>query len=353
MHQRTIKRSHDGITIGLDVGDRFTHICVLDPDGEVTQRTRVRTTRQGLTRALDRPLARVVLETGTHSPWISRLARKLGHDTIVAHARKLRSIIESDSKNDDADAEELARLARVDAKMINPVTHRNEQAQRDLAMLHARDTLVRMRTQLVNQIRGFAKSLGLRIGTCSTEHFPKAVREELGEDLFPGVDVMLAMLEKLTTDINRLTRQAERIATDRYPDTAVVRQIKGVGPVTALAFVLTIEEPSRFPRSRTVGAYLGLRPRQRDSGERKPQLGISKAGDSFVRRLLINCAHYIMGPFGPDTDLRSFGQRIADRGGKAAKKRAVTAVARKLAVLMHRLWMTGEVYEPIGYGRSA
>jgi transposase len=124
-------------------------------------------------------------------------------------------------------------------------------------------------------------------------------------------------------------------------------QVSGVGTLTAMAFVLTIEEPHRFRRSRDVGCYLGLRPKQQDSGERSPQLRITKAGDSYLRKILVSSAHYIIGPFGPDTDLRRWGLKLCERGGKNAKKRAVVAVARKLAVLLHRLWVTGEVYEPL------
>src|ERR1035437_9476712 len=136
-------------------------------------------------------------------------------------------------------------------------------------------------------------------------------------------------------------------AQTRYPQTALLTQVSGVWTLTAMAFVLTIEDPQRFARSRDVGCYLGLRPKQQDSGERSPQLRITKAGDSYLRKMLVSCAHYIIGPFGPDTDLRRWGLKLCERGGKNAKKRAVVAVARKLAVLLHRLWVTGEVYEPL------
>ena len=131
-----------------------------------------------------------------------------------------------------------------------------------------------------------------------------------------------------------------------------MRQVKGVGPITALAYGLTLENAEHFAKSRAVGPYLGLVPKQEDSGESQPQLGISKAGDTMVRKLLVGSAHYILGPFGPDTDLRGYGLRLCERGGKNAKKRAAVAVARKLAVLLHRLWVSGEVYEPLGYASS-
>ena len=137
-------------------------------------------------------------------------------------------------------------------------------------------------------------------------------------------------------------------AETEYPETAAIRTIYGVGPLTALAFVLVLNnDRDRFPRSRDVGCYIGLRPKQRESGERSPQLGITKAGDSLLRRLATQSAQYILGPFGKDSALRRWGLSLALRGGKNAKKRAITAVARKLVILMHRIWITQEVYEPL------
>jgi transposase len=126
-----------------------------------------------------------------------------------------------------------------------------------------------------------------------------------------------------------------------------LRQVEGVGPLTALTFVLTLEDPYRFEKSRSVGAYLGLVPASDKSGDRDPQRRISKEGDEMLRKLLVGSAHYILGPFGGDSDLRRHGEKIASRGAKNAKKRAAVAVARKLAVLLHRLWVTGEVYDPL------
>ena len=262
-------------------------------------------------------------------------------------------IAENDAKTDEVDAELLARLGRVDPGLLKPIVHRGERAQHDRILLLARDGLVRSRTQLVNQVRGFAKSLGHRMPSSSTEAFPRRVREQFQcKDLFPGQSVMLEMIARLTQEIRRMDREAEKLCKDRYPETGVLRQVKGVGALTALGFVLTLEDPSRFAKSRTVGAYLGLRPRSRQSGEQQPQLRITKAGDALLRRYLVGAAQYILGPFGPDTELRRFGLKLAERGGKAAKKRAVVAVARKLSVLLHRLWVTGEEYQAIGYGQS-
>jgi len=157
----------------------------------------------------------------------------------------------------------------------------------------------------------------------------------------------------LSDCIQEYDKKIEKLAREKYGHTALLRQVKGVGPITALAYVLTLENPKRFVKSRDVGPYLGLVPRQEDSGESQPQLGISKAGDTMVRKLLVGSAQYILGPFGPDTDLRRYGVRLCERGGKNAKKRAAVAVARKLAVLLHCLWVSGGVYEPLRHGMAA
>jgi transposase len=342
-----------GVTVGLDLGDRYSEGCVVDASGEVVETFRVRTTEPALGKRLSSfPASRVVIEVGTHSPWVSRLVTRLGHEGIVANPRRVRLIAENDSKSDGFDAELLARLGRVDPTLLSPIVHRGEEAQRDLVRIRARDGLVRARSQLINQVRGFAKSLGERCPASSAEAFPRRVRAKLPGDLFPGLAALLAMIERLTGEIRAMDREIERLCREKYPETEVLRQVKGVGPITALCFVLVLEDPSRFRKSRSVGAYLGLRSRQRDSGEQRPQLRITKAGDALLRRLLVTAAQYILGPFGPDTELRRFGLRLAERGGKAAKKRAVVAVARRLAVLLHRLWSTGEVYQPLGYDAS-
>jgi len=340
-------------TIGLDLGDRFSQVCVLDAAGEVGARFRVATTRKGLEGGLARyPGARVVLEVGTHSPWVSHALEETGFEVIVANPRRLRSITQSDRKDDRADAEQLARLGRVDPKLLSPIRHRGLSVQRERARLTVRDGLVRSRVLLVNQARGLAKPLGLRLPQCTTEGFASRMRREGMGDAFPGMASLVAMVEQLTQSIRALEREIERVSQDHYPETKHLRQVAGVGSLTALAYVLTLEDPQRFRRSRSVGAYLGLRPRRRQSGEQDPLLRITKAGDPYLRRLLVQSAHYILGPFGPDTDLRRFGLRLMARGGRAGRKKALVAVARKLAVLLHRLWVTGAIYEPVRGGAA-
>jgi transposase len=340
--------SEDGLTIGLDLGDRFTEGRVLNGLGEVIEAFRVRTTESALSsRLASYAPSRVILEVGTHSPWVSRTVSRLGHEAVVANPRRVRLIAENDAKSDGVDAELLARLGRVDPALLKPIAHRGLQAQRDRILIQTRDGFVRARTQLVNQVRGFAKALGTRLPASSTEAFPKRVRATTPMDLFPGLELLLETIERLTATIRQMDHAVERLCRERYPETELLRQVPGVGAITALYYVLTIEDASRFAKSRAVGAYVGLRPKQRDSGEQRPQLRITKAGDRLLRSLLVRCAHYILGPFGPDTDLRRWGLRMAERGGSASKKRAIVAVARRLAVLLHRLWVTGEAYAPL------
>ena len=337
-----------GITVGIDLGDRTSELCVLGADGGVQRRLRGATTVPRLTQLLGRlEPCRVVMEAGTHSPWVSRLVTRLGHEAIVANPRKVRLIAHSEDKHDRIDAELLARLGRVDPQLLRPIRHRGEQAQRDRALLGVRDGLVRARTALINQARGQAKALGLRLPRCTAQGFARRMRKQGLDAAFAGLEVLVEQIHQLSQQLRELERRIEALCESRYPETALLRQVGGVGAVTALAYVLTVEDPKRFARSRQVGAYLGLRPRRRQSGATDPALRITKAGDPFLRRLLVQSAHYILGPFGRDTDLRRFGQRLIARGGRAARKKALVAVARKLAVLLHRLWATGTAYEPL------
>ena len=335
------------LTIGLDVSDRVTHGYVLDGEGWCSEEFEVRTAWQAIADRIGRyARARIVLEAGPHSPWLSRLLRECGHEVVVANARRVQLIGQSDRKTDRNDAETLARLGRIDPALLAPVTHRSEQAQRDLTLLRVRDALVRNRTSLINQARGLTKALGERLPACGANVFATRMRRSVGVELFPGFPELLDFIHRLTNEIRRMDRRLEALCRDHYPAAGRLRQVPGVGPVTALAFVLTIDDPHRFPSSRRVGAYLGLRPRQRASGDRHPELPITKAGCSFMRKTLVQAAHHILGPRRPDSPLRRHGLRIAERGGTAAKKRAVIAVARKLSVLLHRLWVTGAAYDP-------
>jgi transposase len=341
-------RTRERETIGIDLGDRQSDLCVVDGSGELVARTKAATTRPGLTRSLKRyPGSRVIIEVGTHSPWVSRLLEGLGHEVVVANAGRVRRIAEMEDKSDKIDAELLARLGRVDVKILRPIKHRGEQVQRDRALLRVRDELVRARTSLVTQARGIAKSLGDRMPRCDAQSFAKRLDRDELRDLFPGLGTLVKAVGELTRQIKALDGEIEEVIRQRYPETRQMRQVTGVGPITSLTYAVTIEDPERFARSRDVGPYIGLRPKRRQSGKADPELRISKAGDPYLRRTLVQAAHYIIGVHGPDTALRRFGERIKSRGGRSATKRAAVAVARKLAVLLHRLWVTKEKYEPL------
>jgi transposase len=335
-------------TIGLDLGDKYCYFCAIDKAGNMVSEGKVITTPDALQKYFSNlTSSRIAMETGTHSGWISRLATSSGHEVIVANPRELRKIHQSDRKNDRADAQVLARMARFDPELLAPIKHRSAPMQADLATIRARDVLVRSRAQCVNAARGLVKAMGGRLPKCSTPSFAKKSLEHLPEELRHALHPLLNNVENLTEQIRQYDRQIEELAAKRYPQTEYLQQITGVGALTALAFILTLADPTRFRNSRDVGAYLGLVPRQADSGNRVSQLGITKAGDALMRRLLVGSAHYILGPFGEDCDLRRYGERLMQRGGKNAKKRAVVAVARKLAVLLHHLWSTGEMYDAL------
>ena len=336
-------------TAGLDLGDRYSYLCLLDQhSGEVIEEGRLRTTPEALKRrfASERPM-RIAIEAGTHSPWVSRLLEECGHEALVANARKLRLIYSNKRKTDEVDAENLARLARVDPKLLYPLKHRGEESQAHMAIVRSREALVSARTQLVNHVRGAVKSFGARLPKCPAVSFHNKAPEHIPEALLPALRPILETIGSLTRRIRQYDRRLEAIAEEHYPETELLRQVEGVGPLTALTFVLTVEDPYRFEKSRSVGAYLGLVPARDQSGDRDPQRRISKEGDEMLRKLLVSGAHYVLGPFGSDSDLRRHGEKIAARGGKNAKKRAVVAVARKLSVLLHSLWISGEVYEPL------
>jgi transposase len=336
-------------TVGLDLGDRQSRVCELDTaSGQVVACYAVATSAAALAkRFAGRPSMRIALEIGTHSPWISRLLCEWGHEVLVANAHKLQLIFASQQKSDAVDAESLARVARLDPALLRPIRHRGAKAQADLAVLRARQAAVRCRTRLINHLRGAVKSFGGRLPASGAEAFASKAAPALPAPLRTALEPLLEVLLRLGETIRGYDQAIEALAVRHYPETARLRQVPGVGPLTALAYVLTLEEPGRFAKSRTVGPYLGLTPGSRSSGQSEPQRPITKQGDCMLRALLVQAAHYILGPFGKDCDLRRKGQQLATRGGKNAKKRAVVAVARKLAVLLHRLWASGRAYVPL------
>jgi transposase len=338
---------NEGTTIGMDLGDKSHEVCVLNTSGEVVMRRQVTNTKEMVVKFF-KPYdgAVVVVETGTHSPWIARELEALGCTVLVGNARKLRAIWMAKHKSDVHDAEMLARIARVDRAVLYPVHHRGEAAQQDLAVLKARDILVATRSDLVNHVRSTVKASGHLIAKCSTDSFAGRARVGVPPGLMSALLPVIEEIEAITVRIRAYDKQIVDLIEKRHPDAMLLSQVPGVGPVTSLGYVLSLEEADRFKKSRLVGAYLGLTPRRDQSGQTDKQLRITKAGDEYVRRLLVGCSHYILGSFGPDCDLRRFGLKLAARGGKNAKRRAVVAVARKLSVLLHRLWVTGAEYDP-------
>lgn len=338
-------QQRSAVTIGLDVGDKHSQVCVLDGvTGEVLEEARIRTTPAGIRHYFaGKPAALITLEVGTHSPWISRELSGAGHEVIVANARKVRLIHGSSRKNDKLDAEKLARLTRVDARLLSPIQHRSARAQADLARIRSRDALVSARTALVNHVRGSVKAFGARLPTGSAAAFASKAREGLPAELKPALEPILETIETLTANIKLMDKELVAVAV-AYPRTPVLRQVAGVGLLTALTFQLVIEDLNRFGKSREVGPYLGLTPGEHQSGDRDPKRRITKEGDPLLRRLLVQCAHYILRSK-TDSDLKRAGLRIVSNGGH--KSVAVTALGRKLAVLLHHLWVTGEAYEPL------
>jgi transposase len=344
--------SEQKLTIGLDLGDRSSWYWVLDATGRVLLEQRLSTTPKAMKEVFGgMPRSRIALETGMHSPWISRGLSELGDEVIVAHARHVRLIGESRKKDDRLDAQTLARLARIDPQLLCPVKHRSAKAQADLTVIRARAGLVRARTALVNTARGLAKSYGERLRGCSVRNMNPEKAAALSPELRTALEPLLAGMESLSERIRECNEGIERLARESYPQVAQLKQVKGVGTWIALTFLLTLEDAHRFRQSRDVGCYVGLQPGGRNSGQSEPQMHISKEGDPYLRTLLVQGAHHILGPFGADSDLRRWGLKLAERGGKSGKKRAIIAVARKLAVLLHHLWVSGEVYEPLRHSK--
>jgi transposase len=344
---RAMKSTHDKplITVGLDLGDRYSHYCFLNEDRELVEEGRIQSTEAALRQHFEgEPRMRIALECGTHSPWVSRLLKTLGHQVLVANPRKLPALTASQSKNDRNDAELLARFAAADPKLLSPVRHRSLKRQQDLNLIQARATLVRARTMIANALRGLVKSAGGRLPACSTESLPVRAKASLPAALTTVATPLLKQIALLNEQIGGMDAQIEKLSA-RYPEIAVLHTVPGVGPLVAAAYVLTLDHPNAAS-NRSAGAFLGLRPSQSQSGESDPQRRISKAGDTYLRSLLVQSAQYLLGRFGPDSALRRWGLKLASTGGKRGKKRAIVAVARKLAVLLHSMWRSRRRFQP-------
>ena len=332
--------------VGLDLGDRHSHYCMLTVAGEVMEEGRIQTNTAALEKHFgSEPRMRIALEAGTHSGWVSRLLKSYGHQVIVANPRKIPSLTASKSKNDRNDARQLARMAAFDPELLHPIEHRSAERQQDLNLIHTRSVLVRARTMLINCARGLVKSAGGRLPACSSEAFSEKVPAAVPPALKAACTPLLKQIAQINQAIAAMDKQIDGL-DKKYPEIAVLRTAPGVGPVVAACYVLTLDSPQAMETNRQAGAYLGLRPGQQQSGDSNPQCGITRTGNTYLRSLLVQSAQYILGRFGPNSELRCWGLKLAASGGKRGKKRALVAVARKLAVVLLSMWRNRKKFEP-------
>ena len=340
------------VVVGLDLGDRYSHYCMLTNRGEFMEEGRIQSSAASLEKHFgSEGRMRIALEAGSHSPWVSRLLKSYGHQVIVANPRKIPTLTRSESKNDRNDAEQLARLAAFDPKLLHPIEHRSLERQQDLNLIHTRSVLVRARTMLVNSVRGLVKSAGGRLAACSSESFPEKVSATVPRELKAACEPLLKQIVQMNRTLEAMDKQIEGLAK-KYPEIVLLRTAPGVGPVVAACYVLTLDRPEAMETNRQAGAYLGLRPSQQQSGDSNPQCGITKTGNTYLRSLLVQSAQYILGRFGPDSELRGWGLKLAASGGRRGKKRAIVAVARKLAVLLLSMWRKGHKFEPFPHSAT-
>ena len=339
------------VVAGVDLGDKHSFVCLIDLDGKVVERKKLRTSLAAFERYFGEWAGmRVVLEAGCHSNWVYRLLQRLQHEPLMADTHRLALITPSLSKDDRTDAERLAELGLRRPEMLNPVQPPSLETQSDRTVLKAREALVEVRTKLINSVRGTLKSFGVRLPASSGAALASKAGPRLPHELRETLGPLLLVIQPATDEIRRYDKRILQLGEKKYPQTKRMRSARGVGPITSLAFVLHLDNnPQRLRRSRDAGARLGLRLKRRNSGERSPELSITKTGDPMLRRLLVQCAQYMLGPWGEDSTLRRWGLRLAARGGKSAKRKAVVAVARKLAVLLHVLWQRDVDFDPF-YG---
>lgn len=339
------------LNCGIDVHQNYSRYSIIGKEGDEESAGKVKTTESAIRREFaHRERMRIVLESGTHAGWLSKVLEECGHEVIVAHARRIQLIAENRRKNDKIDAELLARLLRADLNLLTESYVRGEEAERVRTAIKARKHLVDCRTKLSNAIRGLVRKTGYRLESCTTRTIPKAVNDADLPDAWKAVLAPLAFsVFVLTGWIDKMDRQLEEIA-ENYEIVEVFREICGVGTQTALAYAAAIEDPFRFRRSKQVGAYFGMVPSVSNSGNEDNDQNntgrITKQGDGLVRSLLVQAAHTMLQEGRPESELRQFGKRIERKKGK---KKAAVALARKLCIVMHTLWTTGREYDPWYY----
>lgn len=329
--------------VGFDVSKEETSYCVMDKDGKVLARGKTATDPTALFEALREHCLcpeRIVMETGTLSHWLVRELRERGLPVELIDARQAHAVMKlQHNKTDANDAELLAEIARTG--FCRPVAVKSEEAQGGRIALKARSHLVRQRRDTENTIRGLLASLGHRFPK-GVGKFARRVRAILEEhpELGAVVEPLLCARAALATSLEALDKEVVRLAKDS-PSCRLLMSAPGVGPVTAMAFASTIDDPGRFSKSRTVGAYVGLTTRRFQSGEMDYSGRISKHGDTMLRALLYEAANSMLTVVRQAHPLKDWARRVKKR---TSHKKACVALARKLAVILHRMLVTGEVF---------
>lgn len=344
------------LTGAIDLGSKHSEACWVDEEGNEVARQRIASNCVALEKLFGAlPPMTIAIETGSHANWVRRRLAAMGHAVIVADARRLKLMWDTKSKDDKRDALFLAQIAARCPEFLLPVEPRSLESEQNRAMLRTREAVVRARVKLINCVRGVLASFGEKLPAVASEAFARkagpAIPAELREAAYPA----LLSIEHLTAQIKVYDKRVLQLCTGRYADaTKRLLTIQGVGPLTALTFVLELDgDPGRLSDSRAAGALVGLRPIRRESGESNPQLGITKLGNSMLRRYLVQCAQYMLGRHGEDCALRRWGLKLAGTS-KRGKRRAVAATARKLAVVLHTLWRKDEDFDPtFGLERAA
>ena len=250
----TVAESKPTQVVGLDLGDRHSHYCVLSSTGEAMEEGRIQTTRASMEKHFaSEPRMRIALEAGTHSPWVSRLLKSYGHEVIVANPRKIPTLTKSESKNDRNDAEQLARMAAFDPKLLHAIEHRSPERQQDLNLIHTRSVLVRARTMLINSARGLVKSAGQRLPACSSEVFPEKAPAAVPPALKAACTPLLEQIILMNQSIAAMDKQIDQL-DKKYPEITLLRTVPGVGPVVAACYVLTLDSPQAMETNRQAGA---------------------------------------------------------------------------------------------------
>jgi transposase len=329
---------------GLDVSLEETAVCVVDETGRIVREARVVSEPEALVaffRASGMTMERVGLEACSLTAWLQQGLSEEGIPAICIEARQAKAAMGAmPNKTDRNDARGIAQIMRTGWYRAVHVKSLSCRSWR--ALLTARRMVLNKRRDVENGIRALLREVGLKVGTPSRKDFPARVRELAADDpvLASLAESLLGVVEAMTREVERLTKRVlDEVRTE--PTCRRLMTVPGVGPLTALAFRATIDQPNRFRKSRDVGAHLGLTPRRYQSGETDVQGSISRCGDELARTALYEAAHSLLIRSTKWSALRAWGMNVAKRRGMA---RARVAVARKLAVILHRMWANGSEF---------